>query len=156
MTSSIVSGMMLTWYQTQRFANISYFFFWLRIMHIHPMLTVFSVTRRTSRSFWKFPTVSRTSVWPFTEWGGHCFWTSWTFKSCSWAPLRYSRVFFLQTFILLLFQIFVPLFSFFHDGMWFKRLCSPCHVHVVDWRLDMAERVLPAANGSEVAEEKEE
>lgn len=26
MTSSIVSGMMLTWYQTQRFANISFFF----------------------------------------------------------------------------------------------------------------------------------
>lgn len=40
--------------------------------------------------------------------------------------------------------------------MWFKGLCSPCYVHVVDWRLDMAERVLPAADGSEVAEEKEE
>lgn len=90
------------------FENLTFPFFCPGIMGMHQMLTAFSVTCRTSRSFWKFPTVSPTSVWLFTEWGGHCFWTNWTFKSSSWAPLRYNRANF-RFLIWLLFHIFVPL-----------------------------------------------
>lgn len=56
----------------------------------HMMLMMFSFTHRTSRSFWKFPTVSPTSAWLFTGWEEHCFWMSWTSKSFLWALLRLS------------------------------------------------------------------
>lgn len=92
------------------------------------LLTVCLPTFRTSRSFWKFPTVSPTSVWQFIGSGEHCFWMSWISKSFLWALHRWSIYYSRSSF---------DLFCHFHGFIfiWLRWLCSKLLVYVITFPL---------------------
>lgn len=92
------------------------------------LLTVCLPTFRTSRSFWKFPTVSPTSVWQFIGSGERCFWMNWISKSFLWALHRWSIYYSRSSF---------DLFCHFHGFIfiWLLWLCSKLLVYVITFPL---------------------
>lgn len=145
MTSLIVLGMMLMWCQTLRLvASISFIF----DSDSFKMPSVNSVTvfyhMQNIKKLLKIPYSKSHVSMAVHRVGRTLLLDELDIQELFMSSSQVEQGFF-QTFILLLLLC-----------VWFKCSFSPCYVHVADGRLDMAERILPAANRPEVAEEKEE